>query len=248
MVIYYSATGNSKHVALKIHEAFGGALVDICAPGLPSLFHMEDGETLWLVTFNCFWGISNRMEAFVRQSEFRNVSKIAVVITCGGYMGGADVPIESLLLEKGLPKPTFYPLVMVTNYSVLHNVPSFGAQKRRLLRAEKALDNIIAGEQKPYRSNRFIRAITPMMHASYEKARTTSPFNVSDACIGCGLCMKGCPVGAIEMSGNKPLWALPKCDHCLRCLHRCPAEAINYGTSTQKRLRYTYESYLSKCR
>lgn len=246
MVIYYSSTGNSTHVALKLHEAFQGDLIDICDFEEPNPFYLEDGETLFLVTFNCFWGISNRMETFIRKSEFRNVSKIIVVITCGGYLGGGDASIEKLFLEKGLPEPTVYSLVMVTNYSILHDVPSSKAQKRKLVRAENTLNKIIRGTQRPYHSSWLIRKITPNIHARYEEARITAPFTVNRSCIHCGLCVKNCPVHAIEMKENKPFWVLPKCDNCLRCLHHCPVEAINYGDSTRNRLRYTYEYYSQK--
>ncbi len=242
MVIYYSATGNSKHVALRVQEVFKGDLVDICEYGQPSSFYLEDEETLFFVTFNCFWGISAHMEAFIRENEFKNVSKIVAILTCGGYLGGADGSLEKIFFEKGLPEPTVYSLAMVTNYSILHDIPKLKAQKKKLLRSEKVLDKILKGEQKPYLSNRFIRGITPKIHGEYEKKRTTVPFSVNDACISCGLCVKNCPVHAMGMGERKPSWVLPKCDNCLRCLHRCPVEAINYGESTQKRLRYTYES------
>lgn len=245
MIIYYSSTGNSKHVALKLQEAFHGDLIDVCDCGESASFCLEDGETLFLVTFNCFWGISNRMESFIRKSEFQNVGKIVAIITCGGYLGGGDASIEKLFLEKGLPKPTVYSLVMVTNYSILHDVPPPAAQKEKLAHAENILCGIIRGTQKPYRSGRLIRKLTPGIHARYENARVTSPFRVSDACIHCGLCMKNCPVHAIDMKENKPFWTLPKCDNCLRCLHRCPAEAIDYGDSTRNRLRYAYERAFS---
>ncbi|HWQ77260.1 MAG TPA: EFR1 family ferrodoxin [Anaerovoracaceae bacterium] len=244
MVLYYSSTGNSRHVALKLQELLQGKLTDICDLEQPASFYLEDSETLFLVTFNCFWGISNRMETFIRKSEFRNVSKIVFIVTCGGYLGGADTSIETLFLEKGLPRPTVYSLAMVTNYSILHDVPPLKTQKKKLMRAEKVLNRIMQGAQKPYHSNWLIRKITPKIHAQYEKARITSPFSVSSSCIHCGLCAKNCPVHAIEMRDNTPFWVLSQCDNCLRCLHRCPAAAINYGVSTRTRLRYTYESGL----
>ena len=95
MIIYYSSTGNSKHVALRLQETFKGDLIDVCSFDKSPKFNLEDGETLFLVTFNCFWGISNQMEAFIRKSEFYNVSKIIVIITCGGYLGGGDTSIKN---------------------------------------------------------------------------------------------------------------------------------------------------------
>ncbi|NYB74359.1 hypothetical protein HZF24_09460 [Sedimentibacter hydroxybenzoicus DSM 7310] len=63
---------------------------------------------------------------------------------------------------------------MVTNYSILHDIPKLKIQKKKLLHAEKELDRILKGEKRPYRSNRFIRRITPKIHEEYEKKRTTS--------------------------------------------------------------------------
>ena len=34
------------------------------------------------------------------------------------------------------------------------------------------------------------------------------------------------------MEGNKPVWVKERCAMCLRCLHRCPKFAIQYGKST----------------
>jgi Fe-S-cluster-containing hydrogenase component 2 len=246
MIIYYSSTGNSRHVALRLHETLKGELIDVGSFEKPAQFYLENDETLFLVTFNCFWGISNRLETFIRKSEFYNVSKIIVIITCGGYLGGGDASIEKLFLEKGLPKPIVYSLVMVTNYSILHDIPSLKVQKEKLIYAEKVLSKIIQGKRKPYHSNWLVRRLTPKIRAQYEKARSTSPFTVDSSCISCRLCEKNCPVHAIEMKESKPFWILSKCDNCLCCLHHCPVEAINYGDSTRKRLRYTYESCSQK--
>lgn len=242
MILYYSSTGNSRHIALKLHEVFHGDLIDVCDCGERVSFNLEDGETLFLVTFNCFWGVSNRLEAFLRKSEFRNAGKIVVIMTCGGYLGGGDASVEKLFLEKGLPKPTVYSLVMVTNYSILHDVPPPDDQKKKLMHAERILRNILQGAQKPYHSGWLIRRLTPVVHAQYEEARVTSPFTVDSTCTHCGLCAKNCPVHAIEMKGGKPFWKLPKCDICLRCLHHCPSKAINCGDSTRNRLRYLCDS------
>ncbi|WP_075601692.1 EFR1 family ferrodoxin [Saccharicrinis aurantiacus] len=62
----------------------------------------------------------------------------------------------------------------------------------------------------------------------------------TDACKNCGLCAKKCPDSNlvnqgdyIEIVDNKD------CLHCLRCMHHCPSNAINFGKLTQGDNRYT---------
>ena len=52
-------------------------------------------------------------------------------------------------------------------------------------------------------------------------------------CVGCGLCAKSCPNGAIVMKGKKnprPYWRY-NCEHCLRCMNFCQQKAIEAGHS-----------------
>ncbi|WP_081349606.1 EFR1 family ferrodoxin [Streptococcus equinus] len=62
--------------------------------------------------------------------------------------------------------------------------------------------------------------------------KKTSLFKLnSDKCIGCGLCSRQCPMEAISMKENKPVWVKSMCTLCLGCFHRCPAAAIDYDYS-----------------
>lgn len=72
------------------------------------------------------------------------------------------------------------------------------------------------------------------------KTRLTSNLSVEDTCIGCGLCAKKCPVHAIEMKNNRPVWVKEKCTMCLGCLHRCPKFAIQCGKKTKSHGQYRH--------
>ncbi len=240
MIIYYSSTGNSHHVAREINKRYPGKMIDMAKAKENEPYVLADGETLFIVTFNCFWGVSDLVKDFFKQHRFSNVEKIVAIITCGGYFGAGDHHLNRILRANDLPEAEVYDLVMVTNYLVLHDVPEPEEEKRLLASAEDRLQQILDGKTKPYRSSFFTRFLGLFVHALYSAFRHTKPFTVGEPCIACGKCARDCPVQAIELVAGRPTWQKSKCDHCLKCLHNCPTSAINYGHSTLGKERYRY--------
>ncbi len=61
--------------------------------------------------------------------------------------------------------------------------------------------------------------------ANIVNSRLNESFEVTDACIGCGICAKACPGHAIEIVDKKPVWQ-PCCEGCYGCINHCPKQAI----------------------
>lgn len=62
-------------------------------------------------------------------------------------------------------------------------------------------------------------------------------FRADEACGGCGICARVCPVTNIDMVDERPVWQ-HRCEQCFACLHWCPQEAMQFGTETMGQRRY----------
>ncbi len=51
-------------------------------------------------------------------------------------------------------------------------------------------------------------------------------FNITDECIGCGICTKVCPEAAFEVKDGKAVRNRNYCQICLACVHNCSQKAI----------------------
>jgi len=73
-----------------------------------------------------------------------------------------------------------------------------------------------------------------------------NPFRVTirpELCTQCQICLKACPIFAIEPQGLKGHAISPYCNRCGECLDVCPTEAIRYtllGSAWDSRLLFLY--------
>ena len=51
-------------------------------------------------------------------------------------------------------------------------------------------------------------------------------YQVTDKCIGCGICQKVCPQNCIDLANGKAIIRQQNCLHCGACFEKCPVGAI----------------------
>ncbi len=75
-------------------------------------------------------------------------------------------------------------------------------------------------------SNRYIKMIPDLIVNSLSRFIWVHPAAVPEKCTNCKICVKSCPVSAMESNGKFPEIDYDKCINCDCCFEVCPEDAI----------------------
>ena len=244
MIVYFSGTGNSRHVALRLAELVkDGQTLDagrcIRSDERPVL---ESEAPYVFVCPTYAWRIPRIFEKFLRGAEFTGNDRVYFVMTCGDGIGGAQKYLEALCAEKNWRFMGVKQIVMPENYVAMFPVPTREEARSIVRRADQVVAEtaacIVAGEKLPDHSGglpgRLLSAMTPAFYRWFVKA---DAFRATDACCGCGACEKACVMRNIHLEAGRPVRG-HECTHCMACICGCPRQAIEYGKRSAGKPRY----------
>lgn len=248
MILYFSGTGNSKYVAQRIADALGDEIVNLNDRIKASdTSPVETGERLIVVTPTYAWRIPRVVRDWLLKTELRGAKQVWFVMTCGGEIGNADRYNRELCAEKAISCMGTAQIVMPENYIAMFSAPQADKARQIVAKAEPSIDRAIAAIQSnqpfaPTRNKLYDRfmsgPVNPIFYKFFVKANA---FTASSACIGCGQCVKRCPMNNVTLKDGKPSWG-KNCTHCMACICYCPKEAIEYGKKSVGQPRYHFEA------
>lgn len=244
MILYFSGTGNSAYAARRIGAAVGDEVLDLfqrlrdrdCSP-------LASDRPWVLVVPTYAWRIPRIVETWLEQTELSGSRDIYFVMTCGGSIGNAGRYLEPLCARKGLRDMGCLEVLMPENYVALFTTPTRAEALETIGQAEAVLDGaagaIRAGTPFPrhpvtFRDRLNSGVVNDLFYPLFVHARK---FYATDACVSCGKCVQVCPLSNVRLEGGRPVWGRD-CTHCMACICRCPAEAIEYGTHSRGLPRY----------
>lgn len=243
MILFFSGTGNSKHIAKIVASSLGDEITDIT----PYLKEDKTGDftsdrpfVFVVPTYSSY--IPRIVEKFIKESKFTIGQKAYFLLTCGASCSrpGVVKKIRPLCREKGLILGGVEGVVMPENYITLFAAPSEETAKKIIEKAESKLPPIIEkirnGED--IFNKAFPTFSTYIVNPIFYKTLVADKhYYATDACVSCGKCVSLCPINNITLEDGKPVWH-GKCTQCMACIGACPAQAIEYGNKAKNKRRY----------
>ena len=244
MILYFTGTGNSRHIAKRIAKYTGDTMVslnDKLKNKDTTDIAVED--RLIIVCPVYAWRIPKVVEEWMNETTFTGAKDTWFVINCGDSIGNAGEYAKHLCERKGFDYKGTAEVVMPENYIAMFEAPQPEQSTRIIEKANERVDKIAKYLKKnrpfPQKSVNAMGKILsgPINPFFYRFCVKADPFVVDDKCIGCGKCEKLCPLNNIKLENSKPVWS-KNCTHCMACICSCPVEAIEYGKKSVGKVRY----------
>ena len=230
MLLYFTGTGNSLAVARKIAAATGDSLLPLAKAAGTDL----NAETSVGLVYPCYdFNTPPAVRDLVAWLQLNPKAYVFIVVTCGAQTGNSVWTVRRLLRKKGVRVAYCHKIRMPDNSATL-----FGRNPNdQLWKLEKyapRLERIAADVKARRHASHFgapglagclagIPAVERKLLGGFK------PQVNADLCVGCGLCVKTCPISNISLVDNRHAAIGTACTACLGCLHACPHQAIQVG-------------------
>lgn len=254
MILYFSASGNSKAVAQKLGSLLNEKVIALTE--VPPKELEPEGESFGFVFPIYSWGVPPIVTDYVKNLNSRATDKLRrmqiwMVCTCGDDIGMAPEMLKKALGEKNLRLWAGWSVQMPNTYVLLpgFDVDSKEVERRKLNAFVSKICDIASKIKDKEREENYARGSIPKLKSGLifplfkRWGIVPSKWHVNDNCVGCAQCALVCPVHNIRMKetakGERPEWG-KDCISCLACYHICPVHAIHYGKITEKKGQYRF--------
>lgn len=251
MIIYFTATGNSKYTAERLAKALADTAVS-CTSLMErgeKTIHLKEGERLGIVSPTYCSLLPSVMERFLCDLKIEWDGEAApylyFVATYALSPGMTGKLVRRILRENGYRLSAAFGVPMQNNCTMLVDVTKKETVASHNAKGDEAIDRILPSVIQCEPGNRLRPelplAMENVFRRFYDGIRATAHWKLKeDRCTGCGLCQKICPEQAIRIENGKPVWVKSRCSACFACLHRCPAFAIQHWDFTEHHGQYVH--------
>jgi len=247
MIMYFSGTGNSRHVAKKLAALTSDSLLCINEYMKQGKVYEGGDRKLIIVAPTYAWRLPLVVTDWIKRSVTSTSKCIWFVMSCGGEIGNAAKYNLQLCEVKGISYMGTAGVKMPDNYIIMFKSEEHDAAKVVLAEADKRIAELaeyIKNDKvfETPRRNLYDRLMSSMVNPGFYKNVKADGYHIEGECISCGKCESVCPLNNVKLVDGQPVWG-KNCTHCMACISYCPSGVIEYGKKTKGKERYTYEKY-----
>jgi ferredoxin len=247
MILYFSATGNTKLIAEKIAEQLGDTCLDLLERIKTDDWSYIRSDRPFVICSPVYVSeLPVFFAEYLKKVSLTGCNEVYGILTNGGYSGIAGGQMKNIVRQKGMIFKGYAEFKLASNHITYRSHKELSEAETRertqlsLAKVKETADVIRNGGV--FR-NRYIFALeylitVPTAPLFMYCNQGTKDFWTKDTCISCGKCVRLCPLNAIRMENGRPQWILERCAHCMSCIANCPTEAIEYADVTQGKERY----------
>lgn len=247
MGIYLSGTGNTEHCIKKLLF-----LLDKTAQAVP--MDQKDAEHLLsphdFIVFAYpvqFSNIPVMVREFIKSHQNLWKHKKVLCVSTMGLFSGDGAGCAARLLKKYGAKivgglhirmPDSICDVKLLKRSPEQNLKIIRAADRKIEKCAEGIRNGIYPKDGLFFYDRIAGLLGQRLWYCRKTKNYSDKLKISNACTGCGLCTRVCPMENLILENGKAA-AGKRCTMCYRCISLCPAKAITLlGCAVIEQCRY----------
>lgn len=230
-ILYFSPTGNAKHLAKKLAENLGSSVSDVLPLEFTKPESLKPNDHLIIMHAVHGFNAPRTVKRFVKNlpgNLFQKISLFAVGCSDIWVNGAVSLDLKKQLTKKGytiaMDEVIAMPLTFVMNFPDELNYELID-------KGEKQMAEIAQSLESGFISNRTVpgkaKVINFLGKGESPAARLFGlELHANKQCDSCSICWNNCPENNIQEKNGKPKFGF-SCSMCMRCIYSCPQQAIS---------------------
>jgi ferredoxin len=230
-IVYFSPTGNAKHLAKKLAMHIGLSPADLLPLEFTDPEELKQNKHLVLIHAVHGFNAPRTVKRFVKnlpEKRFDIISLIAVGCSDNWMNAAVSLDLKKQLIKKGysiaIDEVMAMPLTFIMNFPEKLNFELIAKAERNIETLCKQLE---LGEVTNRVVERKSKVLNLLGKGESPAARLFGlELYANKNCDSCSICWTNCPEKNISQKNKKPKFGF-SCSMCMRCIYNCPQKAIS---------------------